>query len=123
MHMADVQGHVEVAQLLARSRADVNGPDSEDRRPIHVAANFGHVSVLDTLIKDRADPKATDQDGWQPMTWAAMPGHMEVVESLASHRASLAPLNKVSIQQRGHAAVSALLQRKVNVSFVNLLVE
>ncbi|MBC6402962.1 MAG: ankyrin repeat domain-containing protein, partial [Hyphomonadaceae bacterium] len=63
--------------------ADVNARDSDDKTPLHWAAQNGHAETVAALARAGADVNARDSDDKTPLHWAAQNGHAETVAALA----------------------------------------
>jgi ankyrin repeat protein/tetratricopeptide (TPR) repeat protein len=62
--------------------ADMNAPDRDGKRPVHIAAEKGHPEVITTLHAAGADMNAPDRDGKRPVHIAAEKGHPEAITTL-----------------------------------------
>jgi ankyrin repeat protein len=63
---AAFHGNLEIAGLLIAGKADVNGKNRDDSRPLHAAAFTGHSAVLELLLSKGADAAATNSDDETP---------------------------------------------------------
>jgi len=115
LHLAALNGHVEVAKFLFQHGANCNPKDYEGSTPLHLAALNGHVEAADFLVKHGADPNPKDDQGSTPLHLAAMSGRMEVTQVLAVTRADInakeswgwTPLHLAS--RHGHVDVAKVL--------------
>ena len=62
LHLASMNGHVEVVRLLLTKRALLKAKDQEGNSPLHLASKNGHLEVVRLLLKKGAVVKAKDQD-------------------------------------------------------------
>ncbi|CAJ1348772.1 unnamed protein product [Effrenium voratum] len=70
LHLAAKEGHVEMAELLLRLRADVNARDKEWRTPVSLACQRGHLEVVELLAEAKGDLVAADEGRATPYDWA-----------------------------------------------------
>ena len=90
LHMACLQGHTAVAQLLLEAGAEVNAASAEmGTRPIHRASMGGNLEITQMLIRAGAEINCTDEAGFSPIHWAANGGHTIVVTALIEAGADL----------------------------------
>ena len=82
---ACVRGHLEAAQILLESGADVNGSDFSGATPLHKCCASGNADLTELLLTFNADVAALDRDGFTPLELARDAGHSEVL-AVASHR-------------------------------------
>ena len=61
MHLAALQGHMQLVKLLENSGANVNAPDEHGMTPLHKAAVQGHADTVAELLAHGAhiDAKLT----------------------------------------------------------------
>ena len=81
LHVAALDGHKEIAELLIAEGAYVNAKNKRGT-PLHYAALSGHMEIVELLIAEGADVNAQDDDGWTPLHWPAGRDHKEIVELL-----------------------------------------
>ena len=118
LHEATANGHMEVAELLVASGADVNEglrsaiengriefaefflaknakvDDAPSRNPLvlaplHLAATLGKKELVTLLIAHQANVDKHDHHGCSPLYYAVAEGHTEIVQCLLSHNASV----------------------------------
>ena len=69
--------------LEAGSREDAK--DQEERRPLHIAAQYDNVSCVEALIQSSShETNDDDVDGRTPLLLACSHGHHQVVQVLLS---------------------------------------
>ncbi len=61
MHIASLNGHANVVEVLIASGIDVNTKDSMDRTPLHCASLNGDREVMKVLVAGGANINATDE--------------------------------------------------------------
>ena len=92
LHLAAINGHKDVVELLLASRADANAKNNKGWTPLHAAAAGGHREVAQLLFASGADIDAQAQEGETPLHLAAMSGphgYMDVVEFLLANKADV----------------------------------
>ena len=71
LHYASCRGHLEIAELLTSSGADVNIIDSEGRTALHMASMFGYLEIVQLLLCQGADMSIRTNDGRTALDWAS----------------------------------------------------
>lgn len=79
--------HYDLASLLIRAGADVNGM-TMNRPPVNLAARFGHKEIVRQLLAAGASVNAQDSAGGTALTEAVDNGSIEVIELLLKAKAS-----------------------------------
>eukprot|EP00111_Clytia_hemisphaerica_P001648 TCONS_00004672-protein len=87
LHLAAGYNHVEVAEFLLESGADVNAQDKGGLIPLHNASSYGHVDIAALLIKYKADVNATDRWMFTPLHEASQKGRTQLCALLLTHGA------------------------------------
>lgn len=72
LHLATLQGHIEVVKLLAAVGADLQVRDQVGYEPVHMAALHGHANCLMTLVAMGATINSQTDDSKTPLHLAAM---------------------------------------------------
>lgn len=72
-------------------KSDIDQPDIDGNRPLHVAARDGRVRIARALVEGGADPEATDADGHTALRVALDNGKTQVAQMLLEHGARLDP--------------------------------
>ena len=75
LHVAALWGHVGIAEMLLRHRAEVNACNKAGMTPLHGAAMAGHEDVVAFLAQHGADTNARDTLGNTPLHFAVWDGH------------------------------------------------
>ncbi|XP_072013004.1 ankyrin repeat domain-containing protein 27-like [Amphiura filiformis] len=89
MHMAAMNGHLHVAEVLRKKGADVNATDYHGSSPLHLACQKGHQKVLLFLLDQGAKLNPEDNDGNTPLHLCCANGHEECVSALLYHNKSI----------------------------------
>ena len=70
LHLASIEGHVDVVESLIRAGANINPTNYVRQTPMHLASAHGHIPTIETLLQHHADPMCSDNAGYQPITIA-----------------------------------------------------
>ena len=81
------KGHVEAAEYLLISGANVSAPTTDGRTALHIAAQHGDVKMMAMLLDHRAAIDMVDGNGWTPLDRAITWGHQEAANFLKEHGA------------------------------------
>ncbi|XP_046850055.1 poly [ADP-ribose] polymerase tankyrase-1-like isoform X2 [Xenia sp. Carnegie-2017] len=87
LHLAAGYNHLEVAEYLLETGADVNAQDKGGLIPLHNASSYGHLDIAALLIKHKADVNATDRWHFTPLHEAAQKGRTQLCALLLAHGA------------------------------------
>ena len=90
LHMAALQGNVEVIRQHVTAGSDLNEKDAWGSTPLIISATFGRTDVARALIESGADLHITNNDGATPLHAAAFLCRTEIVEALLDHGANKA---------------------------------
>jgi ankyrin repeat protein len=72
---------------LLESETNVNVLDSEQRTPLHYAAQHGHSGLVQTLLQNQSiNVNASDSRGGTPLHYASSGGHTDTVKVLLRHQ-------------------------------------
>ncbi len=85
LHLAAIMGHVEVAELLIASGADLEGTDKHGNTPLHYTAHRGSKETAKLLITKGADLNVKRDDGNTPLDNATQYKHTEIIDLLRKH--------------------------------------
>jgi ankyrin repeat protein len=94
LHIAAKEGHVDIAALLIKNRAEVNErinsrDDPSGLTPLHIAAYSNHVDVVELLIGAGAQINVHGTYGHTPLEYAAGRGDKDIVELLLAKGADI----------------------------------
>ena len=93
LHLACIDGHVEVVSYLLDQGANINTTDNVDATPLYYACYEGRLEVVELLLSRGADPTICDCGGWTPLIVASYEGHVDVVRYLVRNRAVRATID------------------------------
>ena len=82
LHTASEEGHLEFAEWLLDSGAEVNVHDATQNTPLHLAATRGRFDLVRMLLKCGAKVQALNCDGRTPLLSAVEGGNPDVVRLL-----------------------------------------
>jgi hypothetical protein len=88
-HIASLQGHVRVLQLLLLCGVDVDVRGLCDQTPLHFASIGGHLDIVRYLLSQDADPNSQASHNCDkiPLHRAAVSGNADIVQMLLEHNA------------------------------------
>ena len=89
LHVATLNGHVDVAKLLIQKGADVNAVDKYYRTSLHRAALKAYVDIAKLLIQNGADVNAMGNANRTSLHAAAGNGHIDVAKLLIQNGADM----------------------------------
>jgi uncharacterized protein len=94
LHIAALQGNVEIVRQHIEAGSDLNRKDAYGSSPLIVAATFGQTEVARELIEAGADMGITNNEGATPLHIAAFFCHSEIVQALLDKGADKSALDK-----------------------------
>ena len=115
LHLAALEGHYNVVEMLITKRFSVNARGESGCTPLHRAANQGHALIVRHLLENGADLKAANKTRRTPLLCAALNGHTDVMKvfvedwhvNVNNHTADMTLLWGAS--KYGHSAMVQLL--------------
>ncbi|ABK44143.1 Ankyrin repeat-like protein [Magnetococcus marinus MC-1] len=124
LHLAVMQGHVEMVKLLLAVGADATLADEIGNTPLHVAAFKNELACAEALLgSGKVDVDARAEHILTALNMAVMQGHVEMVKLLLAvgadatlaDEAGQAPLNVAAGNNELACAAALLIYGKVNV--------
>ena len=117
LHLAAMEGHKAVVQLLLERGADIDSKDKGKfgRTPLSWAAENGHQAIVQLLLERGADIDSKDKYGRTPLWWSVEKVHEAVVQLLLDNGAEVDSKGKYGrtplswAAEYGHEAVVQLL--------------
>ncbi|KAI8519734.1 Ankyrin repeat domain-containing protein 27 [Branchiostoma belcheri] len=101
LHVAALHGHKDLALLLLRNGANVNGQNKAQRNtPLHIACQHNHVKIVSALLDHGAKCNVKDHNGCTPLYLSATAGNLQPAELLIQKGANVNQTN-----QRGNTAL------------------
>lgn len=91
LHMATMQGNLEIALALIKAGADLNKVNNDGSSPVHIAAFFCRLEILKSLLANNADKSLVNNSGSTALQSVEVPYSMVkgIYEYLAGALASL----------------------------------
>ncbi|XP_066289244.1 ankyrin repeat domain-containing protein 27-like [Branchiostoma lanceolatum] len=101
LHVAALHGHKDLAMLLLRNGANVNGQNKAQRNtPLHLACQHDHVKIVSALLDHGAKCNVKDHNGCTPLYLSATAGNLRPAQLLIQKGANINQIN-----QRGNTAL------------------
>merc|ERR1719266_22301 len=94
LHLAALNGHQDVAEILMRSGCSKDARTKVDKTPLHLAATEGHSCLVDVLLRTGAEVDSKDMLKMTPLHWAVQRGFEDSVEVLLRYGADVSLENK-----------------------------
>lgn len=104
LHLAALQGNVEIARLLIQCGASVNEIYTGYRTPLHEAASRGNSAIAMLLLQQGAPADACDESRYRPLHAACMAGSYDVARLLLQRGANIHSVGNDFFQPIHHAA-------------------
>lgn len=110
LHLAAINGHLDVAECLIASNANCNIQDKDSWTALHHAANMGHLKVVELLLKAGTEEKISDNQGKTAFEVAGTAEVAELLKSAAVDHYSRTVFNGVLIRNSREDRVTGLLR-------------
>ena len=95
LHIAVINGHLRIVNILINAGAEVNATDRLKRRtPLHYAAFHSYPKIMLFLLSRQADHSMADSEGNQALHFATANGCYSTVDILLQHLANPDCLNQ-----------------------------
>ena len=112
LHIAAIQGQLEMSKFIMQRTKDNNPTRIEDQNTaLHMAAFKGHTEVCRYIIDMLDDKNPADKDGETPLSRAVLNGHLETYQLIAESLGDKNPSVKYGLSslhlasERGHLEV------------------
>jgi len=89
LHITIKNNNKEIAELLIKYGADVNGKNNSYQSPLHFAAQYNRKEIAELLMKNGADVNARGDISQTPLHTAALYNSKDVAEVLIANKAAL----------------------------------
>ncbi len=89
LHLAAINGHAKVVDLLIKSGAHVNARNRDGATPLLKAVQGRHIDVIKLLIKRHADINVKDDSSVSPLMATLMDGNLEIAKILVESGADV----------------------------------
>ena len=76
LHLASHRGHLDIAELLVSSGADMTIAAMDGRTALHLASSHGHLDIVRLLLTEGADITIAANDGRTALHLASMEGSL-----------------------------------------------
>ncbi|XP_065193226.1 transient receptor potential cation channel subfamily A member 1-like [Sycon ciliatum] len=93
LHLAAINGHQRLCELLMDLGADVSARDNRRWTPLCHASSEGHCNTMESLLEHGSPVNIKDHRGNTPLHLACMAGHSKAVRTLLDHNAVLVQKN------------------------------
>ena len=86
LHMAALNGQVDVSRILLQHKTDRNALDVEGQTPFHLASKQGHIRLARLLLEHGVDVNALDNNHSTALHLTSKEGHTDVARWLLGQR-------------------------------------
>ena len=117
LHLATINGHLDVVQFLIEHGSDVNAADKLGFTPLLLAAIYGHAKIAECLLQNEANVNAASSFGdMTALNIAAFGGNEDVVMILLNHDADLKDSLHAAVEGGHLHIVSMLIEHGADVN-------
>ena len=88
LHIACIQGHLQVAIELLQAQAKTNTFSNNGATPMHAASSGGYSQIVKHLLQANADPVIQDDKGATPLHEASRSGNLQAAMELLQAKAN-----------------------------------
>ena len=89
LHFCSFSGYLEVADLLIKTRTNIDAVTSMGMSPLYFASQNGHAKIVKSLLRAGAFVNQQSIIGYAPLTVASGSGHIHVVDLLVQYEADV----------------------------------
>lgn len=104
LHYAIKGKHEDVVKLLLDNKANINKPDSDGTKPLHLASLSGNKKIVEDLLAFKPKLDAKDLNGWAAIHFAVKNEHADIVELLVNAGCKINVKTKLDDQTPLHFA-------------------
>jgi len=83
LHLASIEGYLEIMKLLIFHGADVNSKNDSGNTPLIWASKFGDLEIVKLLIDNNADVISKNKDGKTPLIIAKKNNRLDIVNYIS----------------------------------------
>jgi len=83
LHLASINGHLEIMKLLIFHGADVNSKNNSGNTPLIWASKFGYLNIVKLLIDNNAHVNSKNNYGNTPLIIAKKNNHLDIVNYIS----------------------------------------
>ena len=76
LHVAAIEGHLEICKLIVSEVDDKNPLDNQGRTPLHYASIYGHSEIYKFIAERVEEKNPPDNQGKTPLYMAIARGHL-----------------------------------------------
>ena len=82
LHVAAIDGNIELCRLLVNNIHDVNPKDGNGHIPLYYAATNGHLEVFRIIMERAKDKNPSETSGWTPFHQAAKYFNLDILQNI-----------------------------------------
>ncbi|MCP5369834.1 MAG: ankyrin repeat domain-containing protein [Rickettsiaceae bacterium] len=107
LHVAAINGHVDIVKILIKYGADVNKQDVWGHTSLYYAAGCGHVNIVGILVENNANVNTKDPCSGSILHAAAYNGHVDIIKILIeNHNTNIHIEDKYGLTALHYAAIN-----------------
>lgn len=93
LHLAAMNGHIKVSEILIELGAETSSRDEFNWTPLDYAARYGYSKTMKVLLDNEAKVDALDTNDATPLQHASQYGHVDCINMLLDRGASISCMN------------------------------